>query len=123
MLWDLVMVAAASGDTQAQVPGGGARLMRRHQPTRGRPEARDRGGVSAILRAELVHRGRDIHLDGDGYPIQKRGVTEFPGLYFLGVPWLRNRKSGILFGAGDDASYLVSRILQSTRTLQPAMAS
>jgi putative flavoprotein involved in K+ transport len=62
-------------------------------------------------------------VDDDGYPIQKRGVTEFPGLYFLGMPWIHNRKSGILFGAGDDASYVVSRILESTRTLQPAMAS
>jgi putative flavoprotein involved in K+ transport len=48
--------------------------------------------------------------DGDGYPIQKRGVTEFDGLYFLGMPWLHSRKSGILFGVGDDASYLAAHI-------------
>ena len=62
-------------------------------------------------------------VDGDGYPIQRRGVTEFPGLCFLGMPWIHTRKSGILFGVGDDAAYVVSRILDSTRTLQPAMAS
>ena len=62
-------------------------------------------------------------VDGDGYPIQRRGVTEFPGLYFLGMPWIHTRKSGILFGVGDDAAYVVSRILDSTRTLQAAMAS
>ena len=37
--------------------------------------------------------------------------------------WIHTRKSGILFGVGDDAEHVVSRILDSTRTLQPAMAS
>ena len=46
----------------------------------------------------------------DGYPIQKRGVTAYQGLYFLGIPWLHSRKSGILFGVGDDAAYLAERI-------------
>src|SRR5260221_798701 len=45
-------------------------------------------------------------VDSDGYPIHKRGVTRYPGLYFLGLPWLYNRRSGILFGVGDDAAYL-----------------
>jgi putative flavoprotein involved in K+ transport len=42
--------------------------------------------------------------DEDGYPIQTRGVTGYEGLYFLGMPWLHSRKSGILFGVGDDAA-------------------
>jgi putative flavoprotein involved in K+ transport len=45
-------------------------------------------------------------LDRDGYPTQKRGVTAYEGLYFLGMRWLHKRKSGILFGVGDDAAYL-----------------
>jgi putative flavoprotein involved in K+ transport len=49
-------------------------------------------------------------VDSDGYPIQKRGVTRYPGLYFLGLPWLYNRRSGILFGVGDDAAYLAAHI-------------
>ena len=49
-------------------------------------------------------------VDSDGYPIQKRGVTKYPGLYFLGLPWLYNRRSGILFGVGDDAAYLAADI-------------
>jgi putative flavoprotein involved in K+ transport len=49
-------------------------------------------------------------VDADGYPIQKRGVTAYEGLYFLGMPWLHNRRSGILFGVGDDAAYLTRRI-------------
>lgn len=49
-------------------------------------------------------------VDADGYPLQKRGVTEYGGLYFLGMPWLHSRKSGILFGVGDDAAYLATHI-------------
>ena len=49
-------------------------------------------------------------VDADGYPLQKRGVTEYGGLYFLGIPWLHSRKSGILFGVGDDAAYLAAHI-------------
>jgi putative flavoprotein involved in K+ transport len=50
-------------------------------------------------------------LDEDGYPIQNRGVTEYDGLYFLGMPWLHSRRSGILFGVGDDAAYLAAHIV------------
>jgi putative flavoprotein involved in K+ transport len=54
-------------------------------------------------------------VDEDGYPMQKRGVTDYDGLYFLGMPWLHSRKSGILFGVGDDAAYLAAHIaLRST---------
>lgn len=48
--------------------------------------------------------------DGDGYPVQRRGVTEYPGLYFLGLPWLSRMKSGLLLGVGADAAYLADHI-------------
>jgi putative flavoprotein involved in K+ transport len=54
-------------------------------------------------------------VDSDGYPIQKRGATRFEGLYFLGMPWLHNRKSGILFGVGDDAAYIAAHIAARER--------
>jgi putative flavoprotein involved in K+ transport len=54
-------------------------------------------------------------VDSDGYPLQKRGVTRFEGLYFLGMPWLHSRKSGILFGVGDDAAYLSAHIAARTK--------
>ncbi len=46
----------------------------------------------------------------DGYPVQKGGVTECPGLYFLGLPWLSKRKSPLLYGVGDDAAHIVEHI-------------
>lgn len=49
-------------------------------------------------------------LDDDGYPIQKRGITDYPGLYFVGLPWLHTAKSGLLYGIGDDAASIVSDI-------------
>jgi putative flavoprotein involved in K+ transport len=55
-------------------------------------------------------------VDSDGYPVQKRGVTRFEGLYFLGMPWLHSRRSGILFGVGDDAAYLAAHIASRTRS-------
>ena len=42
--------------------------------------------------------------DADGYPIQSRGVTEYPGLFFVGLPWLHNAKSGLIYGVSDDAA-------------------
>lgn len=54
-------------------------------------------------------------LDGDGYPIQKRGITGYPGLYFIGLPWLHNAKSGLLFGVAQDAAHIAAAISRETR--------
>jgi len=62
-------------------------------------------------------------VDADGYPIQKRGVTAYPGLYFLGLPWLHSRRSGILFGVGDDAAYIASHITARDSELALACAA
>jgi putative flavoprotein involved in K+ transport len=61
-------------------------------------------------------------VDADGYPIQQRGVTGYDGLYFLGMPWLHNRRSGILFGVGDDAAYLAAHIAARSRERVAAVA-
>lgn len=49
-------------------------------------------------------------LDDDGFPVQQRGVTGFPGLFFLGMPWLHTAKSGLLLGVGEDAAFIAERI-------------
>ncbi len=49
-------------------------------------------------------------LDRDGYPLQQRGVTQYPGLYFLGMPWLHTQPSGLLMGVGEDAEYIATKI-------------
>ena len=42
-------------------------------------------------------------LDGAGYPAAPGGISAFPGLYFVGLNWMTRRKSGILYGVGEDA--------------------
>ena len=48
--------------------------------------------------------------DGGGQPAHERGVTQSPGLYFLGLPWLHTWGSGRFCGVADDAEYLASLI-------------
>lgn len=44
--------------------------------------------------------------DEYGYPRQARGVTEVPGLFFLGLPWMHTQGSSLLMGVGRDATHL-----------------
>jgi putative flavoprotein involved in K+ transport len=50
-------------------------------------------------------------LGGDGRPKQQRGVTDVPGLYFVGLHWLHKRKSALLFGVGEDAEHVVDHLV------------
>src|SRR5262249_10099821 len=46
------------------------------------------------------------------FPIQTRGVTAFPGLFFVGLPWLHTAKSGLIYGLSEDARYVADRIAE-----------
>jgi putative flavoprotein involved in K+ transport len=46
----------------------------------------------------------------DGRPRHQDGVTEIPGLYFVGLPWLSCRGSAFIWGAWKDAERLVAHI-------------
>jgi hypothetical protein len=59
-------------------------------------------------------------VDGDGFPIQTRGVTAYPALYFVGLPRLHNAKSGLICGIADDASYFAHRIAERRDQALPA---
>src|SRR5262249_9536937 len=50
--------------------------------------------------------------DRDGFPIQTRGVTGYPGLFFVGLPWLHTAKSGLIYGLSEDARYVADRIAE-----------
>jgi putative flavoprotein involved in K+ transport len=45
-----------------------------------------------------------------GRPVHQRGVSEVPGLYFLGLPWLSRRASAFIWGVWRDAEYLADNI-------------
>jgi putative flavoprotein involved in K+ transport len=51
-------------------------------------------------------------VDGDGFPIQTRGVSAYPGLFFVGLPWLHTAKSGLIYGVGEDARFIADRIAE-----------
>ena len=45
-----------------------------------------------------------------GYPVQRRGVTAWPGLYFSGLQWMFSAKSAQFIGVGEDACYVAEHI-------------
>jgi putative flavoprotein involved in K+ transport len=49
-------------------------------------------------------------LDAQHRPLQQRGVTQVPGLYFLGLHWMHTFKSGLFSGVGSDAEYLAEHM-------------
>ena len=60
--------------------------------------------------------------DEDGYPGQQRGVTRYAGLYFVGLPWLHTRKSGLLLGVAEDAAFIAEHIAGQVRLPTPQLA-
>jgi putative flavoprotein involved in K+ transport len=46
----------------------------------------------------------------DGRAVHRRGVTDVPGLYFLGLSWQYTRGSALLGFVADDAAYLAEQI-------------
>lgn len=48
--------------------------------------------------------------DAKGTPLHQRGVSDVPGLYFLGLSWLSRRASAFIWGVWHDADYLAGHI-------------
>jgi len=63
-------------------------------------------------------------VDPKGYIRHDGGVVESPGVYLLGMPFLRRRKSTLIDGVGDDArdlsAHLASYLNDRTSTARPA---
>ena len=49
-------------------------------------------------------------LDRKGHILHDGGVVEAPGMYLIGIPFLRRRKSSLIDGAGDDARDLSAHL-------------
>ncbi|MEC8813906.1 MAG: MSMEG_0569 family flavin-dependent oxidoreductase [Pseudomonadota bacterium] len=54
--------------------------------------------------------------NGRGYPAHTRGVTGFPGLYFIGLPWLYTWGSGRFSGIDQDARYVVEYLVSLAKS-------
>ncbi|MBV6635561.1 MAG: NAD(P)-binding domain-containing protein [Mameliella sp.] len=48
--------------------------------------------------------------DDRGRPIHQRGVSEEPGLYFVGLPWQTRRGSSFIWGVWHDAKFIADQI-------------
>jgi putative flavoprotein involved in K+ transport len=59
-----------------------------------------------------------VHLpvfDEYGYPVTQAGMTDFPGLYFAGLPWQPMMRNGLLLGVGEAARAISEKISVITR--------
>jgi putative flavoprotein involved in K+ transport len=74
----------------------------------------DASGISAVVWATgygVDFGWIDIPVkDANGEPLHHDGITDVPGLYFLGLPWLSRMNSSFLSGVGDDAAVLADHI-------------
>lgn len=57
--------------------------------------------------------------DEFGYPVQQRGITSQPGLYFVGLHWLHTAASGLFYGVGEDAAHVTAHLANRTRRVKP----
>jgi putative flavoprotein involved in K+ transport len=55
----------------------------------------------------------------EGHVVHRRGVTQVPGLYFLGLSWQHTRGSALLGFVNDDAAYLAERIASRHHEAEP----
>jgi putative flavoprotein involved in K+ transport len=57
--------------------------------------------------------------DDDGRLVHGRGVTDVPGLYFLGLPWQYTRGSALVGWVKDDAEFIAERIAERAPASSP----
>ncbi len=58
-----------------------------------------------------------ISFANDGNPKHTNGCSDFKGLYFLGLPWLRTRKSSMIFGINDDSAFIADAVVNNLSAL------
>jgi putative flavoprotein involved in K+ transport len=77
-------------------------------------------GVDAVIWAtgyRADHSWIDLPVFGaDGCVRHRRGVTDVPGLYFLGLSWQHTRGSALIGWVKDDAEFIATQIAQTTES-------
>lgn len=77
----------------------------------------ERGITSVVFSTGFAADFSWLHLpvlDERGSPIHTEGRSPVEGLWFLGFPWLRTRKSGIIWGAVEDSKAIVDQVVART---------
>ena len=54
--------------------------------------------------------------NSEGSLLHRNGIFDINGLYLLGFPWQRYRKSAILFGMRDDAEFIADKVYNYSKT-------
>jgi len=80
------------------------------------------GDVQSVYCRRVENVGAGV-LDRKGRPVHDGGVTASPGLYLIGLPFLRRRKSTLIDGAASDARELVAHLVTHLDTLAHRRAS
>ncbi|MCA9879708.1 MAG: NAD(P)-binding domain-containing protein [Thermomicrobiales bacterium] len=80
-------------------------------------------GIAAVIWAtgfrhsyELVHAPV---FAPDGFPVQERGATNLPGLFFVGMPWMPSLQTGNLIGVGEAAAQVAQAIHARAHQARP----
>ena len=68
------------------------------------------GQAGLTMSCYLQRAGRDHVVLDRRFPRQGRGVSEVPGLYFIGSLWQHDMASATLFGLPRDARFLAARM-------------
>ena len=79
-------------------------------------------GISSIIWAtgyELDFRWLHTDaVDDHGQPLHRRGISQEPGVYFLGLPWQTRRGSSFIWGVWYDAKYIADHISKQRAYLE-----
>ena len=123
----------ASGDADRLEPARAAAALRGRAepravgclgpdgPLRGRQRTRRRrGGLGHRLPARLLLDRACRCSIADGRVRHRRGVTDMPGLYFLGLTWQHTRGSALIGWVKDDAAYIAEQIKTVLRSTEQA---
>jgi putative flavoprotein involved in K+ transport len=117
--------------------GSNPRALRKRHGVRLHPRAIEASGrtirfsdgsevdVNAVIWATGFrhdHSWIDAPIFDDHRVVHRRGVTESPGLYFLGLSWQHTRGSALIGWVGDDAAYIADQI-KTFHTSRPKLAA
>ena len=118
-------------DAWAERAGVGAhpphRFARTALPTPALSAPFGRGGIASIVwatgyRPDLSFLDVEV-FDRKGRIAHEGGVTAAPGLYLMGMPFLRRRRSTLIDGAGADAHELAGHLVGHLDDIVRARAS
>jgi putative flavoprotein involved in K+ transport len=100
-------------DVPEPVPGSGAEPVPGSATEAITTVDLEEAGISSVVWCTGYTYDYDwVHLPcfANGAPVHQRGISNHPGLYFLGLAWMHTFTSSVLLGVGADAAHLADHI-------------